>query len=264
MTPNTKNVSTIIALILIVGFISYYIGKTSQGAYVEETINAEESSTETTSSSTAPKNTGGMVATTTKTTPKTTPVSTTPSTKGFHSYSNSEYGFTIKYPPYVQARNVFSTFHEITNNWRLNASPANQGKGLLELSIFSVDQGSVINNTGKQKYPLYFISTVRVSVSPNVKECYATDPGYTNQKVTNVTINGVVFKKFSASDAAMMKYVQSESYRTIRDTTCFVLEQIKNGSNYRDEKMEAGISEPTLAGYYNTGETIIKTFTFTR
>ena len=263
MTSNTKNISIIIALILIVGFISYYVGKTSQGGGVEETVNTEKNSTETASTSNTHTNTVAVVATTTKTPPKTT-TTPSPSTAGFHSYSNSEYGFTIKYPPYVQARNVFSTFHEITNNWRLNASPANQGKGLLELSIFSVDQGSVINNTGKQKYPLYFMSTVRVGVSPNVKECYATDPGYTNQKVTNVTINGVAFKKFSGSDAAMMKYVQSESYRTIRNNNCFVLEQIKNGSSYRDEKMEAGISEPTLAGYYNTGETIIKTFTFTR
>lgn len=180
----------------------------------------------------------------------------------FRSFGSAEYNFTIQFPSYTQTRNSFSTFHEISNNWRLYAQPANQGKGVLELSIFTVDQGAY--STGKQKYPLYFTSLVRVGVSPNVKECYTADAGYTNQKVTSVVINGVTFKKFSTADAGMMKYTQAESYRTIHNNMCFALEQIKSGTTYRDEKMSAGIADSSLTNYYNEGTSIIQTFKFTK
>ena len=62
----------------------------------------------------------------------------------------------------------------------------------------------------------------------------------------------------------MMKYVQAESYRTIHNKMCFVLEQIKAGTSYRDEKMGAGIADSSLTNYYNEGATIIQTFKFTK
>jgi hypothetical protein len=261
MTPNIKYISSAGLLILIIGLGAYYLGKNSQTTEVTEKNNTL--ATTTTSQPTT-------------TTATTKPVSSTPGTKtgvktialdsgntsSFRSYGSAEYDFTIKFPSYVQTQNAFSTFHEVGNNWRLYASPANQGKGILELSIFSIDQG--VYSTGKQKYPLYFTALVRVSASPNVKECYTPDTGYTNQKITNVTINGVSFKKFSTQDAATMKYVQAESYRTVHNNMCYVLEQIKNGSNYRDEKMAPGIADSTLSDYYNSGETIIRTFKFTK
>ena len=101
-------------------------------------------------------------------------------------------------------------------------------------------------------------------MSPNVQECYTKDAGYANQVVTNVTINGVPFKKFSTSDAGMQKYVQSESYRTIHNKMCYVIEQIRAGSSYRDEKMTAGKTDAELMSYYNLGEKIVKTFKFTK
>lgn len=186
---------------------------------------------------------------------------TPPKSDGLSGYSNSEYGFTLRFPPYINPHNSFSTFHNLTNNWRVNASQVNQGKGIVEFPVYSVDQGSIA--TGKS-YPLFFLAELRVGVSPNVKECYSTDPGYTNQVVTNVNINGVTFKKFSWSDGAMMQYIQGESYRTIHNNMCYVLEQIKAGTNYRDETMKPGVAETTLTNYYNTAGTIAKTFKFTR
>ena len=180
---------------------------------------------------------------------------------GLYGYSDGIYNFTMRFPSYVQSNNLFSTFHEIGNNWRLNPSQINQGKPIVSFIIKRIDQGGVA--TGKA-YPLFFTSEVRVGVSPNTKLCYETDAGYTNQKITNVEINGVTFKRFSFQDAAMMKYVQGESYRTIHNDTCYVLEQIRNGSNYRDDTMTTGLSEGTLNDYYNVGEQIIKTFKFTK
>ena len=61
-----------------------------------------------------------------------------------------------------------------------------------------------------------------------------------------------------------MKYTQVESYRTIRNNTCFAVEQIKNGTSYRDEKMTINKTDADLTTYFNVGETIVRTFTFTR
>jgi membrane-bound inhibitor of C-type lysozyme len=200
-------------------------------------------------------------ATTTQGKPS-TQVATVNSPSFKNGYASSEYGFSMRFPSYVTSQNFFTTFYILASNWRLNASQANQGKAVVSFPIYRIDQGSV--STEKTSYPLNFTAEVRVGVSPNVKECYATDPGYTNQKVTNVTINGISFKRFSFADAAMMKYVQGESYRTIHNNMCYVLEQIKSGSSYKDEKMKTGVSEATLDGYYKVGEQIIKTFKFTR
>lgn len=176
-------------------------------------------------------------------------------------YANSEYNFTMRFPKYIQTRNDFTTFYTLPSNWRLNAAANNQGKAIVSFPIFKVDQGGIA--TGKA-YPLFFTSEVRVGVSPNIEHCYDTDAGYTSQKVTNVTINGITFKRFSSEDAGMMKYTQAESYRTIHNKTCYVLEQVKSGSSYRDETMTAGISDATLTKYYSIGESIIQTFKFTK
>jgi hypothetical protein len=248
-----KNILLAILAVIIIGLGSYYISK--NGA-------PSESGTDTVASTT-PDTTMGT-GTTTK--PVTKPTGTTgsiPNTAGFYSYSNADHNFTVKYPAYVKFSSTFSTFHEVGNNWRLYAAPANQGKGITELTVFSVDQGQS-SATGQQSYPVYFSAQVRISAGPNVKECYTPDSGYTNQKITNVVINGVTFKRFSTSDAAMMKYVQAESYRTIHNNQCYVLEQIKSGSTYKDDKMKPGIADSTLNAYYAMGETIIKTFKFTK
>ncbi|MFA6608306.1 MAG: hypothetical protein WCT07_00095 [Candidatus Paceibacterota bacterium] len=208
---------------------------------------------------------GNVATTTEKTSTTTTPVKKPTAineTVGFHSYVNTEYNFSIKYPPYVQVRPGFSTFHEIGNNWRLYAGQFNQGKPLVSLSIYSIDQGQY--STGHQDYPLYFTSEVRIGVSPNVKECYTSDSSFPNQKVTNVIINGVTFKRFSTVETSGTKYTSSESYRIIHNNNCYAIEQIKSGTNYRDSLMSPGVADSALTNYYNTGETIVKTFRFTK
>ncbi|MEI6810894.1 MAG: MliC family protein [Candidatus Nomurabacteria bacterium] len=199
-------------------------------------------------------------ATTTKITKITKPV-VKPRTDGLFGYANSEYNFTLRFPSNVNPQNYFTTFYNLASNWRLNAGQANQGKAIVSFPVYRIDQGGVAKG---KAYPLFFVSELRVGVSPNVKECYATDIGYTNQKVTDVKINGVTFKKFSFQDAAMMKYIQGESYRTIHNNMCYVLEQIKSGSNYKDETMKPGLTEAELNKYYNTAGNIVGTFRFTK
>ncbi len=276
MTTNAKYAGAVLGVLLLIGG-AYYIGKgssvTAPQAQVPtgtETVNNEAIIPATTTANTgtrpvAPAPTGSKPVTTTvpAVKPATTgTVLTAGNTTGYNSFSSADYGFMIKFPANLQSSNTFTTFHEIGNNWRLNASANNQGKAVVAIPIFTVDQGSVLNK--KQQYPLYFRAEVRVGVSPNTKDCYKTDEGYTGQKVADVSINGAAFKKFSSQDAAMMKYVQAESYRTIHNGMCYVIEQIKNGSSYKDETMTSGIDDTVLASYYNTGATIVKTFKFSR
>lgn len=255
-----KNTNYIVAIILIVLFVnvgSLYFGKKhAKEAREAALINNVSTTTETTT-----QQTGGTTTKPTNETKKPTALATGNIT-GFYSYTNATYNFSIQYPPKVQPLTSFATFHEIGNNWRLNAGQANQGKSVVSFSLYTIDQGPY--STGKQTYPLYYTAEVRVGVSLNVQECYTKDAGYTNQVVTNVTINGIAFKRFSASDAGMQKYVQSESYRTIHNKACYVIEQIRSGSSYRDEKMTVGKTEAELMSYYNLGEKIVKTFKFTK
>jgi membrane-bound inhibitor of C-type lysozyme len=209
----------------------------------------------TTPSETQPK-TPATVTATTKPKPATTLGS------NLLTYSNAEYKFQVKFPKSVLPQNYFTTFYQLPSSWRLNASAVNQGKAIVSFPVYRIDQGE-LSAKGKT-YPLYFIAETRIGAGPNVKECYAPDAGYTNQKITNVTINGIAFKKFDFADAAMMKYTQGSSYRTIHNNMCYVIEQIKSGSSYKDETMTQGISENQLQSYYDTAGAIVRTFTFTK
>jgi hypothetical protein len=255
MPKHTHYIVAVLLLVMIVNFGAVYFGqKHAKEDRESALLNATSSLSDNTPGST--------------TTPSQKPIGSKPLTSsggtvaGYYSYTNSPYSFSIQYPSYIQPLFNFATFHEIGNNWRLNAGPANQGKPIVSFSIHNIDQG--IYSTGKQTYPLYFTAEVRVGVSTNVKDCYAVDAGYPNQKITNVTINGATFKKFSSSDAGMMKYTQAESYRTIHNNSCYVLEQIKSGTSYRDEKMSLAYTDVQLENYYKIGDKIIKTFKFTK
>lgn len=241
------------AILLLVAVLSFYLGGNLEQKENKDKMKGEESATTTQGTS--------STSTTSPSSKKATTLSSG-NTAGYLTYSNAEHGFILKYPSYVKTSQNFTSFHELGNNWRLNALPANQGKSVIEFIIWSVDQG--VYSRGKETYPLYFTADVRVGISLNTKECYANGLGYATQKVTDVTINGVPFKKFSSSEGGTMKYTEAESYRTIRNKTCFVIEQIKSGSSYRDELMKTGTTDATLTSYYKTGETIIRTLTFTK
>lgn len=239
MTKNTKNIAIFLIIIIAIGSIYYSKNK--------------ESFTATSTPETTPMAT----TTTTKTT-----ATIIPKIKDSYpsSYANSEYNFTVRFPSYVKAQNYFATFYNLASGWRLNPAYANQGKIVTSLPIFKIDQGS--SATSKSTYPLYFTAEVRIGVSTNVQECYAIDAGYKASGST--AINGVTFKKFSYNDAGVPNYTVGESYRTIHNSKCYVLEQIKSGSNYKNADMKIGTTDAMLTAYYNVGETIIKTFKFTK
>ncbi len=256
-----KNTHYIVAIILIVLFVnvgSVYFGQKHAKEAKEAALSqAVSSSTEQVPE--APQATSTLPDTSTG---KPSTALTSGNVAGFYSYANSQHGFSIQYPPYARQLSSFSTFHEVGNNWRLYAGQANQGKGIVSFSIRNIDQGTYF--TGKQTYPLYYMAEVRVGISPNTKECYTPDNAYPNQKISSVTINGIVFKKFSTTETNTPKYTQSESYRTIHNNACYVIEQIQSGTKLRDEKMTVAVTDAQLTASYNLGEKIVKTFKFTK
>ncbi len=210
--------------------------------------------------------TNGVATTTPVTTVK--PVTPTPSTGGgttapqfTETYTNATYKFTLNYPRELQTE-PFASFHNLSNtSWRVLGTSEKRGTAVVSIPVFRVDQGSV--STGK-KYPLWYAAEVRVGTSKDIAQCYAKDTGYTNQVVTDVTINGVAFKKFAFADAGMMQYLNGFSYRTIKGDTCYVIEQVQTGSSYKDATMVNGYTEAELAAYFNKAGAIVQTFKFTK
>ncbi|MDQ5962568.1 MAG: hypothetical protein QG653_375 [Patescibacteria group bacterium] len=247
----TKNsLVIIVGLIVLLGGI-WYVKSPSTS---EELISLETATT--TEEGVVKQATPG---TTTKAVVTPTPKTTLPAAKKLETYTNGIYKFTLSYPKEYQVEQ-FSNFHELNNvDWRVKATTAKRGVPVIALPVFRIDQGTIA--AGK-KYPLYLTAEVRVGVSPDTAQCYATDDGYTNQKVTTVVINGVSFKKFDFSDAAMMKYVKGSSYRTIYANKCYVIEQVRNGTIYKDDTMLPGYTESELDAIYNNTTPIVYSFKF--
>jgi hypothetical protein len=184
----------------------------------------------------------------------------TPNSGLGETYANATHGFTISYPRELNAES-FGIFHALNqNDWRYGATLAKRGTPVISIPVIQID------NTGstKKNYPLFYTAQVRVGVSTDTAQCYAKDDGYTEQTVTDVTINGVAFKKFIFGDAATQQYVNGASYRTIHDNKCYVIEQIQNGSSYRDETLVGGYSDADLRNFYAQTTPIVMSFKFSK
>jgi hypothetical protein len=188
----------------------------------------------------------------------TVPAQTAPDTS-VKTYIDTVNGFSFQYPATLTPENSFTILPTVQNQWRVNAPQASKGTALVAIPTIRFDQGGVA--TGKT-YPLFYDAEVRVGVSNDTANCYATDAGYENQSVTTVAINGVNFKKFSFADAAMMKYLEGESYRTIRNGKCYAVERFHTGSSYRDDTMTEGKSQAELDAYYAQTFDIVQSFSF--
>lgn len=178
---------------------------------------------------------------------------------------NKAYGFEITAPAGAVLEASFKKYYTLSDTWRMNAptsGAASKGAALLAIPIIRIAQ----NDSGpseNKSYPLNLAIEVRIGVSSSTADCYNKDAGYASQKISDVSINGTKFKKFSFGDAAMMKYVQGESYRTIHKGLCYAVEQIKTGSSYREPGMEEALTDEGIAQYYSQAEQTVKTFKFT-
>ena len=182
-------------------------------------------------------------------------------------YTNDQYGFELTYPGDLQPEYKFKQYYNLPKTWRVSAPEGDNGEAVVSIPVFRIDNQGANGSAEGKPYQLYFDAEVRVGVSSStesVADCYKTDPGYTTQKVTDVEINGLTFKKFDFSGAGMMQYVQGESYRIIHNGTCYAVEAVKTGSSYRDDSMKPGIPDSTLDSYLIEANNIAQRFRFTK
>lgn len=248
----TNGMYWVIGLIVVVLLLGW--------AYMRMDKTDSSTTTGTTATTTTPV-TGTTNGTNTGTTGNTTNTTTNTSGPNGESYANATYGFTLGYPKELNAQPTFGVFHALNNNdWRINATAAKRGTPVVDIPVIQID------NTGsvKKNYPLFYTARVRVGVSTDVAQCYAKDDGYTNQTVTDVTINGVAFKKFIFATAATQQYVNGASYRTIHNNKCYVIEQIQNGSSYKDATLVGGYTDADLAAFYAKTTAIVMSFKFSK
>ena len=103
---------------------------------------------------------------------------------------------------------------------------------------------------------------MRIGVSQDVDGCYKNAEGYGESESANLEINGILFTRFSLNEATATSYLEGESYRTIKNNQCYVIERMRTGSRYKDENMATGTPDLLLNKYYDASYSIIKTFTF--
>lgn len=245
----------IIGVVIVIALLGWALTRMTNSS-LNNTVDTTASSTTPVTGNTT--GTTGTVSGGTVTTPGTTANS---SSGAKESYGNATYAFTLNYPKELNAQSTFGVFHALNNNdWRYGATAAKRGTPIVEIPVIQID------NTGstKKNYPLFYTAQVRVGVSNDTAQCYAKDDGYTMQTVTDVTINGVAFKKFIFGDAATQQYVNGASYRTIHNNKCYVIEQIQNGSSYKDDTMVGGYSDADLARFYAETTPIVMSFKFTK
>jgi hypothetical protein len=175
-------------------------------------------------------------------------------------YSNFNYGFSMRYPKSVVTEFPFRSYYHLGKDWRAKATSEYRGTPVISFVVYREENETVF----PKKYPLYFSTEVRIGISPDTKNCYQRDEGYPNQNIQTVIFNGITWKRFGFAEAGMMQYGQGESYRTIHNKLCYAVEQVKVGSNYRDERMAKGTAESVLSNAYLLAGSVLRTFTFTK
>jgi len=198
------------------------------------------------------------VSETTQTTTSQTTILAVAAPPAWKTYTNDEYGFEFKYPEELQVKNTFEPFYNLGDQWRAEVSGDTNGNPVVSIVIYRVENEST--------YPRYFDTELRIGVSSDPQDL-ATCGNPTGAETAAVTpveaINGITFNKLIIQDEAMMQYIKGISYRTVHNGTCFAIEQLKTGSNYRDESSPEDITDAELESCYNSISDIIKTFKFT-
>ncbi len=177
---------------------------------------------------------------------------------GWKTYIDKDYKFKLQYPEALSIEKTFTNYHNLADTWRYGAAEDSGGIPILSIVVYGVEN----ENT----YPRYFSAELRIgasNITSDIENClnYGQDI-ISNSPIETEVINGITFNKLVIQDAATMQYVEGISYRTIYNGTCFAIEQLKTGSNYRDEPSPKDIPDSELNFYFDSILEIIKTFEF--
>lgn len=139
--------------------------------------------------------------------------STTPTTPtGMKSFTDLGKTFTFMYP---QEFTLAGGGIGYTENWKMNIDGT---LGLILATVNVPQSYEPKTNFGDAKF------IVGTSSDPKaVKSCLITPAGNGTTKST-ATINGVKYTKFISTDAGAGQRYQTTSYRTVRNSQCYVIE----------------------------------------
>ena len=175
-------------------------------------------------------------------------------------YKNDTYGFTVRYPKQLAIDTTFQRYYHLSDTWMSEAAPDSKGVPVISIPVYRITNKA---DQPYRSYPYYFDAELRIGVSTDTQDvahCYASQfaPSAT------VMINSIAFQKFSVRSAGMSQYLIAESYRTIHNNACYVIEQIKAGSSYREAATPDDIPDTVLDAHYNAIDPIIQSFRFIR
>lgn len=175
-------------------------------------------------------------------------------------YTNGTYGFAVRYPEMAKVAYTFEPTYHLGQYWRATAAADSIGTPLVSFVTYET--------TSENSYPRYYYTMVRIGVSTDKKEVdactkIAKDQGET--PLPDETFGGATWKVFSFQSAGMMQYAKGVSYRTVYEGTCYALEKIATGSNYRDDPASSkDIPEAELTKHYDELDAIVHSFMFAR
>lgn len=182
-----------------------------------------------------------------------------PNLTGLAIYTNGTHGFTLYYPEDAQVAYGFDATYHLGSAWRATALPAATGTPIVSFTTYSTKSDS--------SYPRYFDAMLRIGASTDPKElaqCLKPVADQGETALPDTTIGPVVWKTFSFQNAAMQQYVRGVSYRTIHNGTCYAMEKLAVGSNYREEATPADIPQEALDAEFAALDSIVATFSFVR
>lgn len=141
-----------------------------------------------------------------------------PSHPDMMTYSNNQYRFSISYPDTFEATTTFDQSYMVGSSWQLYSDP-NKNTGMPLIALYKKGSNDVLN------------AEVRIGVSTSTDDVVSCTKTQDGQTASSTVINGVPFITYEESGAAMMHFSKAVSYRTVRDNTCYAIDEFIAGTN---------------------------------
>lgn len=179
--------------------------------------------------------------------------SATPNVVGWRSYSNATYGISLKYPIEFTLKAGQS---DPRSQWQL--SGLENGTEIFSLQILR----------SFQPRSNFVEATLRVLFSRDpgdVKDCLKlpSSRGYQNAN-SKRTIGGVVFNKWTRSEAEVGNFYEFTNYRALRNGGCQVIEYVIHDTSLSNYSEEARVKQYDKPLVQSVLESILYTIQFVK
>lgn len=134
-------------------------------------------------------------------------------------FQSARYGVAMAYPASLKVTRGFESGYFLQKRWNPDAAADVPGTGLLTLMLPESNQLT----TGE----------LRLGVSDNkeaVHDCTLPSDGNVGA-VSNVSIDGVTFKRRDTGDAGMNHFLSRHAYRGVAHGHCYAIELIVDGTH---------------------------------